>query len=96
MFVGAITLELFFPECHSLKEKRQILNSIIAKVQARFNVSVAEIGHQDLWQRATIGIAHVSETNYQVRDTLLRAQSFIERLNKAEVIDDNISFFSPE
>jgi uncharacterized protein YlxP (DUF503 family) len=96
MFVGAIKIELFFPECHSLKEKRQILNSILGKVQAKFNVSVSEIDHHDLWQRATIGIAYVSKSSYQARKALHKVQSYIEGLNKAEVIEDKISFFSPE
>ncbi len=96
MFVGTITLELFFPECQSLKAKRQILNSILDKVQAKFNVSIAETNNQDLWQRATIGIAYVSATSYQVRNTLQKVQHFIEGLNKAEIIEDKINFFSPE
>lgn len=96
MFVGAIKLELFFPECRSLKEKRQILKSILDKVQAKFNVSIAEIDHQDLWQRSTIGIACVSKSNYQARKALYKVQSYVEDLNKAEVIEEKISFFSPE
>lgn len=96
MFVGAITLELFFPESHSLKAKRQLLSSILNKVQARFNVSIAEIDNQDLWQRATIGIAYVSASDYQARNTLQNVRSFIEKLNKAEIIESEINLFSSD
>ena len=96
MFVGAVKIELFFHGCCSLKEKRQILKSILCKVQAKFNVSAAEIDHQDLWQRATIGIAYVSESEFQAKKALQKVQSFVEGLNTAEVIDNKISLFSPE
>jgi len=96
MFVGAITLELFLPECQSLKAKRQILKSIIDKVRAKFNVSIAEVDNQDLWQRATLGIAYVCESNYQTQTVLRKVQAFIEGLNKAEVIDSKINYYSPE
>lgn len=96
MFVGAVKLELFLPECHSLKEKRKALNSILGKVRAKFNVSAAEIDHQDLWQRAAIGIAYVSESSYQAKNSLQRIRDFIEGLGQAEIIEDKITLFSPE
>jgi len=96
MFVGAVTIELFLPESHSLKEKRKILNSILGKVRFKFNVSIAEIDHQDLWQRSVIGIACVSESSHQVKIILQRVRAFVEGLNKAEIIDERTSFFSPE
>jgi len=96
MFVGAITLELFLPECQSLKAKRQILKSIIDKVRTKFNVSIAEVDNQDLWQRATLGITYVCESNYQTQAVLKKVQAFIEGLNKAEVIDYKFNYYSPE
>lgn len=96
MFVGAITLELFLPDCQSLKAKRQILKSIIAKVRSKFNVSIAEVDNQDLWQRATLGITYVCESNYQTQAALEKVQAFIEGLNKAEVIDCKTDYYSPE
>ncbi|MBT9175983.1 MAG: hypothetical protein DDT20_00285 [Firmicutes bacterium] len=58
--IGVIVLELFLPDAHSLKDKRSIVRSLVAKIRQRFNVSVAEIGHQELWQRTVIVVAVVS------------------------------------
>jgi uncharacterized protein YlxP (DUF503 family) len=52
--------ELFFPYCSSLKEKRRILQSIIARVRKRFNISICEVEHHELWQRSKIGFTAVS------------------------------------
>jgi uncharacterized protein YlxP (DUF503 family) len=96
MYVGAIMLELLFPGCHSLKEKRQALKSIVGKVRAKFNVAVAEVDHQDLWQRGTIGIACVSQDSYQAKILIHKIRKFIEDLNKAEIIEEKTTLFSPE
>jgi len=56
MVIGLLTLELHFPGARSLKDKRQVLRRLKDRVRA-LNVSVAEVAHQDLWQRARLGIA---------------------------------------
>jgi uncharacterized protein YlxP (DUF503 family) len=96
MYVGTVMLDLFFPGCRSLKEKRQALQSIVGKIRAKFNVAVAEIDHQDLWQRGTIGIACVSQSSYQAELVIQKIRKFVEDLNKAEVIDEKTSLFSPD
>ncbi len=96
MYVGAVMLELFFPGCRSLKEKRQALKSITDKVRARFDVAVAEVDHQDLWQRGTIGVACVSENSYQADLLIQKVRRFIEDLNRAEIIETKTALFSPE
>lgn len=55
-----VLYDLRMPECHSLKEKRKVVKSLKDKLKSRFNVSVAEVNHQELWQRATIAIARVT------------------------------------
>ena len=55
-----VLYHLHMPECHSLKDKRKIVKSLIEKLRARFNASVAEVDHHELWQRATIAIARVT------------------------------------
>ena len=52
MIVGLCTVELFIPDGHSLKDKRRVLQSVKTRVRDKFNVSVAEVGEQDLWQKA--------------------------------------------
>ncbi|MCL5256221.1 MAG: DUF503 domain-containing protein [Chloroflexi bacterium] len=60
MVVGTARVHLHLPEGHSLKEKRHIVKSLIARTKNQFNVSIAEVGDQDLWQSAVLGIACVS------------------------------------
>ncbi len=60
MIVAIGTFELHFPEVHTLKEKRQVLRCLLDRVKARFNASIAEVDHNDLWQRSTIGVALVA------------------------------------
>ena len=56
-FVAVLVIELHFPEAHSLKAKRKELSSIKAQLQGRLGAAVAEVDHQDLWQRATLTAA---------------------------------------
>ena len=60
MIVGVTVWELHLPACQSLKDKRTIVKSLKDRMHNRFNVSVAETGHQDLWQRAELTAAVVS------------------------------------
>ena len=72
MPVGLLTLELHLPYAHSLKEKRLVLRRLQDRLRARFNVSVGELDHQDLWQRALIGVAAVA-SNESVVESILRS-----------------------
>lgn len=60
MVVGLCTLSLEIDHSNSLKEKRRVVKSVIARVRNQFNVSIAEVDSQDLWQSAVLGIACVS------------------------------------
>jgi uncharacterized protein YlxP (DUF503 family) len=70
MFVGTLTLDLLFGDVHSLKEKRSLLRPILADLQRRNAVAVAEVDHQDLHRRALIGIAVVSATEQRCAEVL--------------------------
>jgi uncharacterized protein len=72
MHVAASRVELRIRDSHSLKDKRRVLKQLISSIGRAHPVAVAEVDHQDLWQRATIGIAAVSTTPGQV-DRLLRS-----------------------
>lgn len=85
MFVAAIRLELSVPGASSLKEKRMALTSLMDKVRARFGAAVAEVGAQDLWQRAEVGIALVSGQNTHVREMADRVIAFVESHWEGEV-----------
>ncbi len=96
MVVGLLRIELFLPAASSLKDKRQIVKSIIGKVESKYNVSISEVGNHELWQRVTIGIAHVSEKGEQTMKVLDHIDRYIENLDKAIVSERQISMFSPE
>lgn len=77
MNVGICKIKLRIPENSSLKGKRQVLKSIIARVRNKFNVSVAEVDDNDLWQLATIGICYVSNDQRHTNEVLSRIVSFV-------------------
>jgi uncharacterized protein YlxP (DUF503 family) len=70
--IGLLTIELHIPASGSLKEKRQVLKSLLETTRNRFNVSIAEVEHQDLWQRATVAAACVSNDQSFVDQVLNR------------------------
>jgi uncharacterized protein YlxP (DUF503 family) len=72
MPVGLLILEIHLPEAHSLKEKRFTVRKIQDRLRARFNVAVAELDHQDLWQRAQIGVVTIA-SDAGIVDKLLRS-----------------------
>jgi uncharacterized protein YlxP (DUF503 family) len=77
MNVGICQVKLRFPENLSLKGKRQILKSITARLRSKFNISVAEVDDNDLWQLATLGICCVSNDGRHANEMLSRAVDFI-------------------
>jgi len=79
MKIGVCKLTLRLPENQSLKGKRQVLKSITTRVKDRFNVSIAEVDDQDLWQLVTLGIACVSESAQQANQVLSKVVDFIEK-----------------
>lgn len=91
MSVGILVVRLRLPENHSLKGKRQVVKSVIARVRAQFNVSVAELDDQDLWQKATIGVSCISNHGQQANEVLNRVADFIAHSRlEAELIDYQI------
>lgn len=67
MYVAIIRFELAIPHATNLKEKRRLVNSILQRCRSRFGAAVAEVGDQDLWQRAVLGMALVSGEDSHVR-----------------------------
>jgi uncharacterized protein YlxP (DUF503 family) len=94
MVVGVLRVTLVLHDSHSLKDKRQVLKSVIGKVSNRFNLAVAETGANDLWQRAEIGIAAVGNDKAFVNSVLDKALNFIEEMNMAEVTDTSIELLN--
>ena len=92
MVVGVLRLELWLPENHSLKGKRSVLRAIKARVQNKFNVSIAECEDHDLWQRATLGVAQVGAEQPHVERCLQEVVRFIDGLQLAELGAERVEF----
>ena len=79
MKLGICKLKLRLPENQSLKGKRQVLKSITTRVRNNYNVAIAEVDDQELWQLATLGIACVSNNDQQVNSVLSKVVDFISQ-----------------
>jgi uncharacterized protein YlxP (DUF503 family) len=95
VFIGALRIELYMPQCRTLKEKRQVVKSIIDRTRNRFNVAVAEVDKQDLWQVCSLGVCCVSNSEYAVREILDRVDRSVRSSGKAEVLESPVSVFKP-
>ena len=94
MVIGSCTIELRIPGNGSLKGKRRVLKSIISRVSREFNVSIAEVGDQDLWQSAILGVACVSNGADHVLRFLVRVVEWNEpNRPDAEVVDYRTEVF---
>jgi hypothetical protein len=92
MIVGVCTIELSLPGNDSLKGKRSILKSILARLRQEFNVSVAEVGDNDHWQSAVIGVACVSNGTDYAHRLLTRVVGWLENSHyDIEVVSYEIS-----
>ncbi|HEY1013886.1 MAG TPA: DUF503 domain-containing protein [Herpetosiphonaceae bacterium] len=78
MVLGSLRIELHIGTSHSLKEKRSVIKSVIAKLRNEFNASVAEVDDQDLWQRAVIGVACVGGDSHYVEGQLRAIVRWVE------------------
>jgi uncharacterized protein YlxP (DUF503 family) len=92
MVVGVCRLAIGIPEGLSLKDKRSIVKRIIARTQTKFNVAIAEVDDLDLWQRATLGFAVVGNEEPFVNSVCDKILDFIERLEIAELLDQEMEF----
>jgi uncharacterized protein YlxP (DUF503 family) len=79
--IGFCTLELYIGEANSLKDKRRVLKSLIEKTKARFNVSIAEVEQQELWQRATVAFVCVSNERAHADQMISAVIRFMERMD---------------
>ncbi len=90
MIIGLCTVELYIPDGHSLKAKRQILLSLKDRLRNKFNLSVAEVGEHDLWQKAVLGLACVANEGAYVNKVLDQALNLIRSVPTIEVIESRI------
>lgn len=94
MVVGVCQIDLIIHSSNSLKDKRQVLKAVIERVKNKFNVSVAEVGDNDIWQRSQIGLSIVGNDSSHINSMLDKMLNFIESLHMAEVIDHRIEILN--
>jgi uncharacterized protein len=87
MFVGIVRIELHLPASTSLKDKRSVIRSLKDRIRERVQAAVAEVDHQDLWQRAALGIAVVSGESRQVDERLQAVRDLVHATHAAELLD---------
>lgn len=86
MVVGVCTVELLIPESQSLKDKRQVLHSVKDRLRGKFNLSIAEVDGQDLWQKAVLGMACVANDGSHVEQVLEQALNVIKSMPTIELV----------
>lgn len=92
MPVGILTLEIELPYSHSLKEKRAVLQKIRDRLRARFNVALAELDHQDVWQRATLGVVSISSSQTVLESTFRQVLEESEKILGQDVASHDLEF----
>jgi len=93
MPVGVLILEIQLPYAHSLKEKRAVLRKMRDRFRARFNVAVAELDHQDVWQRATLGVVSISDSQILLESVFRQVLAEAENILGDDVADHTLDFF---
>jgi len=85
--IALVTIELFIPLAHSLKEKRSAVRSLKDQLRARFNASVAEVGYQDKWQRALIGVCMLNGDKHKLEVDMGRVRQLCEEAPRIEIVN---------
>lgn len=86
MIVGICVIELYIYGAQNLKDKRRVIRSIIERCQSRYRVSMAEVGDADLWQRAVLGVAYVSNERSHAERVLDKVIRETERQGEVEIL----------
>jgi len=93
MFIGVCTIEMHIPESGSLKTKRHSLKSLKDRIRAKFNVSVAEVDDNDLWQKASLAVAAVSNDKSHLNQTLDHVLNLVRSVPEVSLLDYHIEIF---
>lgn len=92
MPIALCTLELYLPHSRSLKDKRMIVKRAQDKLRARFNFSIAEIDHQDVWQRCTIGAVTISASHQTLERVVNQFIAESQRILGPDLIDYRVEY----
>ncbi len=84
MAIGYCQIDLHIPDSHSLKDKRSVIRSVVARISQQFNVSIAELDHQDVWQTASLGVVCISNESARLHKQLEQVVRWVEQ-NRPDV-----------
>jgi uncharacterized protein len=93
MPIGLLTLEIHIPDARSLKDKRQVLRSLKDRLRAHYNVAVAELEHQELWQRSRVGVVSISGDPQYLEESLQAVAAESERILGRDLVSQEIDYF---
>ena len=93
MIIGSLTVDIRIPDSHSLKDKRQVVRSLLEGIRGKFNVASAEIDSLDLLQRATLGFVTVANDRTFVEQVLRKVEEVVESEPRCHIIDSDIEIF---
>jgi uncharacterized protein YlxP (DUF503 family) len=83
--IGALTLTVHVPDSRSLKDKRQVVSSLLARIRRQFNVAAAEVDDQDTWQVATLGVVCVSSDRRHADEMCQKVLRWVEEDGEAQL-----------
>ena len=92
--VGILRIEFLLADNHSLKGKRKVVKSMVGRVKSRFNVSIAEIGCNDNWQRIKLGLSAVGNDRRHIDSSLNHIIGFLESLCLAQLVDTEMEIIN--
>jgi uncharacterized protein YlxP (DUF503 family) len=92
MPIGLLTLELYIPDAHSLKDKRQVLRSLKDKLRGKFNVAVAELEGEGSWQRSVVGVVTLSNEEQHVDESLQKILGEADRILGPLLVSHAVDF----
>jgi hypothetical protein len=96
MLVALERFDLRIPGCGSLKEKRHVVKTLTNAIRSTFNVSVAEVDHQELWQRTALAVAVAAGEGYHAKRVLHEVEKLIDRWAEVDLIDAELSLHYPD
>ena len=94
MNVGLCVVEIHLPGSRSLKDKRRVIRHLKDRIRAKFNVAVAEVDHQDLWQRATLGMVSISSSAEPVESCFRQIRSILEQEAEGDLASFHVEFLA--
>ena len=90
MPIGLLTLEIYIPDARSLKDKRQVIRSLKDRLRRQFNIAIAELDHQETWQRAVVGEVSISADTRHLEESLEKVANESERLLGRDLVSSAI------